>query len=160
MRTVIVLLAFASALATARPAPQFRGETVTGGKVALKDLLKPERGLLVCFWATWCIPCMEELRMVAEKLKADPTLPIDVVTVNVDLAETSSDVRPMISQQKISFPVILDPKHDIFSRYQQAKALPFSALVDSSGNIVKTFEGLQEDMFKTVRTVLKTPHAD
>lgn len=152
LRCALVL--FVTASAWGRQAPSFRGELVTGERVSLSDYLKPEKGTLVCFWATWCVPCMEELRMIKEKLKADPTLPINVITVNVDSSETSSDVRPTISQQDLSFPVILDPKKEIFSRFQQGQALPFSALVTDKGELARTFEGLNENLFQEINAAL------
>lgn len=155
MKKAILFLLWLPLLTFAKPAPHFRAELLSGERTSLKELQKPDRGLLVCFWATWCVPCMEELRMVSEKVKNDPTLPFDVVTVNVDSAETSSDIRATVAQQNLKFPILLDPKHEIFSRYHQGKSLPFSALIDSKGELVSTFEGLQEDMFKQIFAALK-----
>ncbi len=156
-RNFALLVLFVAVNAFGRQAPVFRGELVTGERVSLNDYIKPEKGTLVCFWATWCAPCMEELRMINEKLKADPSLPINVITVNVDSSETSSDVRPTISQQNLPFPVILDPKKEIFTRYQQGQALPFSALVNDRGELAKTFEGLNENLFHEINAALAKP---
>jgi peroxiredoxin len=152
MKTAIlglVMLTQVSALAAI--APSFRGETADGDRVSLSGLLKPNRALLLCFWATWCVPCIEEMRQVSERIKNDPTVPLDVVAVNVDTSETSSDVKPTIRQYGFSFPIILDPKHEIFTRYQQENSLPFSALIDGKGNIRHTFSGYHEEMFAEVK---------
>jgi peroxiredoxin len=163
-KTLAVLFLFVAVSAMGRQAPAFRGELVSGERVSLNDYLKPDKGTLVCFWATWCVPCMEELRMINEKLKADPNFPVNVITVNVDNSETSSDVRPTIAQQNLPFPVILDPKHEIFSRFQQGQALPFSALVSDQGELAKTFEGLNENLFPEITQALaktkKIQHAE
>ncbi len=155
MKHFLLALALLPLFAAAKPAPNFRAELLTGERTSLKELQKPEKGLLVCFWATWCVPCMEELRLVSEKVKNNPDLPFDVITVNVDSADTSSDIRSTVTQQNLKFPILLDPKHEIFSRYHQGKSLPFSALIDAQGNLVSTFEGLQEDMFKKIFAALK-----
>jgi len=141
-------------VANAAIAPSFQGETLTGDRVSLKGLLKEKRALLLCFWATWCVPCIEEMRQVAEKLKAQPDLALDVVAVNVDTSETTSDVKPIIRQYGFTFPMILDPKHEIFSRYQQDKSLPFSALISSGGKIEKTFSGYHDEMFAEVKRIV------
>lgn len=161
-RTLAFLVFTFVSVSIARPAPTFRGELISGERVSMKELLQPKKSLLLCFWATWCVPCMEELRMVEKKLKADPSLPVTVVTVNVDSSETSSDIPATIAQQKLRFPVILDPKHEIFSRFHQGKSLPFSVLIDSQGDIASTFEGLNENMFAEIQSKLgkAAPYAE
>lgn len=135
-------------------APQFQGQLMGGGKTSLKQSLKADRVLLLCFWATWCTPCMQELKSVTEKQKQEPGLPLDVLTINVDTSETSSDVKPTMKLYGFQVPVILDPKHEIFSKYQEAKTLPFSVLIKPNGEIVKTFSGYSEEMFNEIKTVI------
>ena len=85
----LTLLCILSSTVLATTAPNFQGETLTGSKINLKDQLKPNRVLLVSFWASWCTPCLEEIQHVGEHLAKEPTLPLDVITVNVDTSETS-----------------------------------------------------------------------
>ena len=141
-------------LAHAKVAPNFQGEILGGKKTSLKENLKPNRALLLSFWASWCAPCIEELRLVTDKLKADPSMPLDVLTVNVDSSETAADVKPAIKMHKFTFPVILDPKHEIFGKYHDAQTLPFSVLISPKGNIEATFNGYHEEMFAKVKAVL------
>jgi peroxiredoxin len=153
-RALVVAAAVLQISASAAIAPSFHGETASGDRVSLSGLLKPNRALLLCFWATWCVPCIEEMRQVSERIKNDPSVPLDVVAVNVDTSETSSDVKPTIRQYGFSFPIILDPKHEIFTRYQQENSLPFSALIDDKGNIRHTFSGYHEEMFSEVKQMV------
>src|SRR5262249_18836109 len=106
----MAMLFYCSFAGAAKLAPSFSADLMGGNKVSLKESLKPGRLLLVSFWATWCTPCIEELRTVSEKLKADPNLPLDILTINVDTSETSSDVKPTLKLYSFKFPVILDPK--------------------------------------------------
>lgn len=151
MKNLLLGLMLVQATALASVAPSFQGETVSGERVSLSGLLKEKRALLLCFWATWCVPCIDEMRQVAEKLKAQPDLPLDVVGINVDTSETTADVKPTIRQYNFPFPIVLDPKHDIFSRYRQEKSLPYSVLVTSKGEIAHTFSGYHEEMFAEVK---------
>lgn len=143
-----------SSLALAKAAPPFQGEAVGGGKISLKEKLQPNRVLLLTFWATWCSPCLEELTHVTSKLKNEPSLPMDVLTVNVDTQETSSDVKPTLKQHKFDVPVILDPKHEIFTKYHEGKTLPYSVLIGPDGQIAETFNGYHEEMFTKIKQVI------
>jgi peroxiredoxin len=150
----LVIIVGLSATGFAKQAPQFQAELIDGKRSSLKQNLKPGRALLVSFWATWCTPCLQELKEVSTRLRENPELPIDLLTINVDTAETSSDVAPTLRLHGFKFPVALDPKHEIFSKYQGSKSLPFTALVDSNGEILKTFSGYDEKMFDEVRNEL------
>lgn len=156
-RIVFVTALFISYVSFGKIAPSFQGELLGGGRISLSEELgkEPNKGLLLCFWATWCAPCMQELKMVTEKLKSDPTLPVRVLTVNVDTPETASDVKPTIKLYQFKVPVVADHKHEIFSKYQDSKTLPFSVLIKPNGEIAETFNGFHEEMFAQVKEAMK-----
>lgn len=145
-----IALAFAVQL-MAKPAPQFQGEMLDGKRTSLKQSLRPGRSLILCFWASWCTPCLQELKEVSNRIKQDPSLPLDMLAINVDTSETASDVGPTLKLHGFDFPVVMDPKHEIFSKYQGAKSLPFSALIQSNGEIATTFSGFDEQMFEEIK---------
>lgn len=153
MRALLLLFAFSS-FAFAKIAPSFQGELLSGGRSGMRQFLRPNRGLLLSFWASWCAPCLEELKHVTEKLKSDPSLPLDLLTVNVDRSETLADVKPTLKLYRFSFPVILDSRHEIFSKYQQADTLPFSVLIGPDGELLTSFTGYNETMFPAIQRFL------
>jgi len=157
VKFAFLVVSILSTVSLAKVAPSFQGELIGGGRVSLSEELAKDnsKGLLLCFWATWCAPCMQELKQVTEKLKNDPTLPLRVLTVNVDTAETSSDVKPTLKLYQFKIPVITDPKHEIFAKYQDAKTLPFSVLIKPNGEIAETFNGFHEEMFTKAREAMK-----
>lgn len=156
MRILLLgLLVVVSGLAGAKPAPSFRAEKLDGQRVALQDLLSPGRGTLLSFWATWCVPCIQELNAVTKHLKDDPKLALDLVSVNVDKSDTASQVRPLVKEKGFHFPILMDPQHLIFGKYQATPELPYSVLISPSGEILETFQGYNESMFQSVRKHLQ-----
>lgn len=147
----VLLAAFVSVSAFAVSAPDFRERTLDGKQLQLREQLKPGRAVLLTFWATWCGPCLDELRTVTGELAKDASIPLDVVSVNVDAPDTAADIRPVAKLNGLKFPVVLDAKQDIFGRYNPQKTLPFSVLIDEHGSVVTTFSGYQESMFATIR---------
>lgn len=150
----LIFFGLISTVSFARVAPTFQGELMGGGRAKLQDYLKEDRSLLVCFWASWCTPCMEELKQVKERMEAEKGLALDVLTINVDTADTASDVKPTFKQNKFNFPVVLDPKHEIFSKYHETKTLPFSVLLDKKGEMLTVFNGYNENMFSEIRAAI------
>ncbi len=155
MKKLSLLILFCGLSAFAMKAPRFQGELLGGGKTSLEQSLKSEKGLLVCFWASWCVPCLEELSQVMAGVKANPNTPLEVLTINVDNADTSADVKPTVKQYGLPFPVILDPTHKIFTKYQKQAQLPFSVLLSPSGEIIHTFKGVEDGMFDHIKSKLE-----
>ncbi len=153
MMRLALLVLVSSSVIFGKAAPAFRGELLEGGKTSLDSQTKPDRLLLVSFWATWCIPCMEELTHVTKKLKENPSLPVDLLTVNVD-DEQRSEVPSTMRQMGFSFPVILDPQKQILSKYHKAGTLPYSVLISPTRDIEAEFNGYHEAMFDRINQAI------
>jgi thiol-disulfide isomerase/thioredoxin len=151
----IALAVLISMQSFAKIAPSFTGDLLSGGRTSLSKHLKEAKDnnklILLSFWASWCAPCMQELKEITQKMKEDKNLPLQVLTVNVDTSETASDVKPTLKLYKFDVPVITDPKHEIFGKYQPAKSLPFSVLIGANGEIQETFSGYNEEMFNKIK---------
>ncbi|MBI4405010.1 MAG: TlpA family protein disulfide reductase [Deltaproteobacteria bacterium] len=153
MRIIFALLLI-STVAVAGKAPLFNGDLLGGGRLSLKKTFEKQKGVLVCFWASWCTPCLEELKNLTDAFKSSQKPDFDVITVNVDTPDTSSDVNPTVRFYGFSFPVVLDPKQDIFAKYHQERTLPFSVLLSQTGDILQTFTGHQDDFISQIQNAL------
>lgn len=153
MKKILLCLLFSS-VALARIAPSFRAETMDGRSISLRNELKADRVLLLSFWASWCTNCLDELKVVTTNLKTDNHLPLDLLTINVDDGETASEVKPTLRCNDFKFPVVLDPKREIFGKFRSDFSLPFSVLIGPSGEILETFNGYSEDMFSKVKAAI------
>ena len=108
--------------------------------LALKDLdgrlhqLSDYRGkvVLINFWATWCVPCRDEMPSIQglrEKLEGKPFV---VLAVNLD--EPESRIRKFLSQMKLDFTILLDPERKAAKAWD-ARILPASFVAGPDGRI-------------------------
>ena len=99
-----------------------------------KWTLKRLRGkvVLVNFWATWCPPCRREIPDLDALYKRfrDQGLVILAIT-----GEEASIVRPFISQQIVSYPVLLDPARKVKELFL-VDGIPESFVYDREGRLV------------------------
>jgi thiol-disulfide isomerase/thioredoxin len=137
LRLFAVLLALALPAAAAELKPWSGGPTpaleladLQGKKHSLADY----RGkvVLVNFWATWCVPCREEMPSI-ERLRASlANRPFAVLAVN--LAEPESRIQKFLDTMPLGFPILLD-RDAKTTRAWHAKVLPATYIVGADGAI-------------------------
>jgi len=114
----------------ATPAPDFRLTTLDGQTITLSDLRG--RWVLINFWATWCIPCREEMPYL--QVLADAHA--DQMTVlGINMRESAAEIQPFVEKLGITFPLLLQPDNETLLAYN-IRGLPLSFVVSPSGELV------------------------
>ena len=105
--------------------------TDLGGKMWT---LKEQRGKVVVlnFWATWCPPCRKEMPDL-EKLNQQFKEQGLVILAISD--EDAGKVKPFIAQQKVTYPILLDPGRKANELFQ-IEGIPKTFVYDRNGKLV------------------------
>jgi peroxiredoxin len=119
-----------------RKAPSFCLKTLEGDQVLLDDL--KGKNILLKFWATWCPSCLEELPMM-QKFSEGKKDQLIILLPAID-GEKERKVRRHIERNKITLPVLLDPKAKTARAYG-VHMIPVSFLINREGLIVGTVVG-------------------
>jgi cytochrome c biogenesis protein CcmG/thiol:disulfide interchange protein DsbE len=111
-----------------KAAPDFTLPTAEGKQVSLRDY----RGKVVFlnFWATWCIPCREEMPALERLHQVYQTQGLAVVSV--DLKESAEQVQAFFQKHGLSFPALLDQSGSVFRDYLVA-GMPTTYLIGRDG---------------------------
>lgn len=115
------------------PVPGFELVSLEGKKVSLASLRG--RPVLLNLWATWCLPCIEEMPELAALQERHRAGGLVVVGVNVDAADRLEKVEKFVADRKIPFAVWLDPGMRIASDLR-VQGLPATFIIDREGRIV------------------------
>ena len=138
---------------TGETAPDIVGKTYEGEEFKLSDFRG--RYVLFDFWATWCIPCIEEipnLEALAEEFGGEQ---FEVIGFNVD--EKFEDAEAFLERRKIGY-----SQAYLSSEMYDGKArddfgitsIPSIWLIDPEGVIIAR-DLLEEGVTKSVREALK-----
>ena len=119
--------------------------TATSEKI-LADVRTPgHSATLVNVWATWCGPCREEFPDVLKVAKELKPRGVRLVLVSVDFREMEIELRRFLSDQGVDFATYLrEGKDEAFIDALSpdwSGAIPASFVYDSSGKLVRFWEG-------------------
>ena len=136
-------------------APDFELKTPTGESVELSDLRG--QAVLVNLWATWCPPCRAEMQTIETVYNEYKDQGFVVLAVNMTYQDNQFDIMPFITEQGLTFPVLLDETGDMANAYQ-LKSLPSSYFIGRDGIIHEVVIGgpMAEALLRTrVEDILK-----
>ena len=117
------------------------------------DVLTKNNFYIVSFWATWCIPCINELDAIVdiyEELEKDN---IEVIAISTDDARTKKRVRPMINGKDWNFKILLDENHDL-KRALNIVGIPHTIITKGTKIIYRRIgysPGEEVDLFEFIR---------
>ncbi len=109
-------------------APRFTLVDLGGESRSLEDYLG--RAVLINFWTTWCPYCVIEMPLMQDLHESGQ----DVVVLAINVKEKKEDVQAFISAEGYTFPVLLDERAQVNSRYQ-VRGFPTTFAVDGTGTI-------------------------
>jgi len=121
---------------------EFDLNDLEGNSVKLSELTK-KGPVFVQFWATWCIPCKEEMKVLNELWGKYKDSGFVFVAISIDDQKSLSKVKPYIESKSYKFPVLYDTDKNVFSNFG-GQDPPFSVFVDRNGSIYKTYSGYMQ----------------
>jgi peroxiredoxin len=96
--------------------------------------LKEQRGKVVVlnFWATWCPPCRKEMPDLERLYREFKNQGLVILAIS---DEDADKVRPFIAEQKVTYPILLDPGRKVNDLFQ-VEGIPKTFVYDRNGKLV------------------------
>lgn len=130
---------------TGERAPDFTVDLLDGGRFALAEHLSDDqRPLVLNLWASWCLPCREEIPDLSAFATGNP----EFAVVGVAVEDRLEDARAFAAEIDPSYPLAF--ANAAFDESYPNFGLPVTYFLDRDGivtevfNGVLTFETLQE----------------
>lgn len=131
--------------------PAFRFEIEKGQFQNITD--HKGKLVLINLFATWCPPCRLELpemqKQIWNKYQHDSRFALFVF----GREEGWEVLESFKKKHKYGFPILPDPKRDIFSKFA-SQSIPRNILIDESGKIIYQSEGYDEIEFANLVSLI------
>ncbi len=114
-------------------------QDLDGNSVKLSQMLA-KGPVMVQFWATWCVPCKEEMKGLNDLWMKYKDSGFGYLALSIDDEKTLSKVKPFIQTKGYTFTVLFDTDKNVFKSYG-GQDPPFSVLISKTGDVIKTYSG-------------------
>lgn len=117
-------------------APRVEFERFDGRPARLQDWRG--RPVVVNFWASWCPPCVAEMRDALEPLHDQ--LGDRIAFLGVDVQDTRAAARDVVERTGVTYELADDPDGALFTAFG-GFGMPTTVLVDANGRVVAHHTG-------------------
>lgn len=152
---IAIILTVVTAFAASAQLPKVMLRDIKGNTVDTSQLSNDGKPFIIDFWATWCKPCVRELKAIADVYDdwVDET-GVKIYAVSLDEAQNEQRVKPFVENKGWEYEVLLDPNGD-FKRQMGVSDPPHVFVVDGSGKIVWNHQGYvdggEEEIIEAVK---------
>ncbi len=112
--------------------------------------------VVVSLWATWCIPCLQELEIINDQYsERQKEKPFKLIAISIDDARTANRVRSFAAGKGWVFDIYLDTNSDL-KRALNVNDVPH-LLIIKNGKIVHQQNGYvpgnEEELFEKIKSL-------
>jgi thiol-disulfide isomerase/thioredoxin len=124
--------------------------------------LSEHRGSVVVlnFWATWCIPCREEMPLLGNIQKRYTERGVVVIGASTDDESTALQIPSFVQKIGINFPVWKGATTEHMQALGMGTGLPVTAILDQNGQLVFRLLGIvqKKDLETRLEFLLDARH--
>ncbi len=143
-KCLFIALVLLSAIQLHAQLPNVRLQDIDGNTVQTGSISNDDKPIIISFWATWCKPCLRELKAIHEVYPDwQNETGVKMIIVSIDQAQDANKVKPLVDGFGWEYEVLLDPNGD-FKRAMNVQNVPHVFVLDGKGKIVYNHAGYTE----------------
>lgn len=152
-----LLIAFLCVFAwniNAQDLPDIKLKSLEGKTVSTAEFSKSDNVKVLSFWATWCVPCINELDAISDVYEEwqDETN-VEIIAISTDDSRTKKRVKPLVNGKGWEYQILLDSNQEL-KRALNITTLPHVVVI-KNGKIVYRHSGYtpggEDDLLEIIK---------
>lgn len=164
LRRLLLILVAATALMSYQTAdaqlPSTSVKDTKGQTINTAELSNDGKPFVISFFATWCKPCLRELRAISEVYPDwQEETGMKMYIVSIDDAQNTNKVKPLVDGEGWEYEVLLDANSDFF-RALGLQSVPHLLICDGNGKIAYSHSGYTDGSESEIIEIIRKLNAD
>jgi thiol-disulfide isomerase/thioredoxin len=114
MRYLLVCFLFYNTAFSQTTIPNTKLTTLDGKSVKIQDEISKDKITILSFWASWCVPCINELDAISEVYEDwQEDFNMELIAISTDDARTQKRIRPMVNGKGWPYKILLDKNQEL-----------------------------------------------
>lgn len=144
-------------------ASDFERVAADGNRVRMSDYLSQDGYLLLDFWASWCVPCIEQMPNVRRLCEEYSERGLRIIGISSDDDVMAwqraiekyrlAEYPQVLSEERSEVRLFFDELANVCDRYE-VESIPCFVLIDDAGKIVARWQHFDEEIFELIENLL------
>ena len=153
-KIIAYALLIAGSFSFAQELPSLTLKDLDGNNTDLNKLVEGENVYIFSFWATWCVPCINELDAISEVYEdwQDETK-VRLIAIATDDTRTKKRIRPMVNGKGWEYLVLYDDNQDL-KRALNITTLPHTLVLKNQKIIHRRTgynPGVEDELYEIIK---------
>ncbi|PYE82671.1 thiol-disulfide isomerase/thioredoxin [Winogradskyella epiphytica] len=136
----LLVLLMVISLSNAQELPNITLKSIDEQSVNIQELANSDTVKVFSFWATWCVPCINELDAISEVYEEwqDETN-VEIIAISTDDSRTKKRVTPLVNGKGWEYQILFDDNQEL-KRALNITVMPY-VIVVKNGKIIHQHTG-------------------
>ncbi len=153
-KNLLLLLLFLSFSLFSQEIPKAKIADMSGNLVDFEKLVNSDKPVIVSFWATWCMPCRQEMNDINKEFpKWQKEFGVKFLAISLDNNRRLKSIPQLIKRKEWKFDFYHDVNYELAKAYN-IKSIPYM-LIYKKGKLIYTHMGYSPGMAKEIYEIIK-----
>lgn len=138
----------------AQELPNISLKNIEDKSISIQELANSDTVKVFSFWATWCVPCINELDTISEVYEEwQEETNVEVIAISTDDSRTKKRVIPLVNGKDWDYEILLDDNQEL-KRALNISVMPY-VIVVKNGEILYQHTGYtpgsEDELYEVIK---------
>ena len=154
----IVCILISTSIFSQKTIPSVNLTTLKGKSVNIEKEISKDKITVLSFWATWCVPCINELDVIMETYEdwQDET-GVEIIAISIDDSRTQKRIKPLVNGKDWDYKILIDKNQEL-KRMLNISVIPHVVILKGSKILYRHTgyaPGAEDELYKKIKEFSK-----